>query len=151
MAVTHQLIKPLDLVYVKLSGVITLQEISEALRAYAADSSFHPKHRQLIDLRSLDDATVGMWEMSEYKDLYDSLFPNLSNPIPVAIVASSSFGKRLSRMYSLAIRGSHVIDLKLYNDLDAALEHLRVQKDTFYQHMQYPDQGVVIPFGRSKT
>lgn len=151
MATTYRILVPINLVYVQLSGTINLQEISEALQSYVVDSDFNPNQKQLIDLRSMRDAFTVMWEMGQYKKLYEKLYEDLPKPIPVAIVTSSPFGKRLAWMYSRVMKDRQTLNLEVFHDIESALLHFGLQEEIFVEHLHRSGNADVIHLNRYRT
>lgn len=150
MPITFQIFEPQNLVYVRLTGRIHLQDAKESLQAYVKDSKFDPNHRQIIDLCQMTDAIAAVWEMSEYKKLYDTLYKDFPRPVSVAMVTSSPFSKRLAWMYSKVMKDRRTLDLHVFHELSSALRHFGEKDDSFIHAVPEHVGENVVHFNRVK-
>jgi hypothetical protein len=146
MAATYQIFSPLNLKYVEISGRTNLKELSELLDKYLMDRDFHPSQRQLIDLRNLDYAVSSFWEMFSLKKTYTEAYRHNEKPIPVAIVTSSAFSKRLIWMFSRVMKDKRTMDVLSFEDMQSALQHFAVLEEDFAKCVERAKSNVVIKF-----
>lgn len=132
MAASYEICCSLNLKYVQISGKTNLKELRLLLEKYLADPDFDSGHRQLIDLREMEDAIAGFWEMLTFKKIYVKAYEKYQ-PIKVTIIAETPFSKRLCWMFSRVMKDKKTMDVTVLNSFPAALSHLNLAADALDQ------------------
>lgn len=151
MPASYQVFTPLNLVYVRLSGTVTLHQIRDSLCLYVSDEAFDPTQRHLIDLRLVTDSLTLFWELKEIKKLYDRLYSAPFKPVNVTLVATSPISRRLAWMYSRVMKDKVTITLDVFGEIEPALKRLNVPMDAFDKACRDARNNQVIEFSDYKA
>lgn len=144
MPVTYRILQAIDLVCVKHSGVIDLNQLVAALQKYTSDPAFRPTQRQLVDIRHLEGAIAGFWEMDEFRKIFGQFYDQRTTPVSVALVTDSEFGERLAWMYGRVMKDETIVKLDVFKSIESALDHLSINKEEFDRLMEKESEAAVV-------
>ena len=126
MPATYTIFPELSLKYVTIAPSVELSELLELARQYFDDPEYHPQNRFLVDATALQRSSGGFVEAYQLHSFYKRMIGPVPKPLDIAIVAPGDFAYGLSHMFLVLSHLSNFMKVKIFDNLDGALEWLAV-------------------------
>ncbi|MGH1369281.1 MAG: hypothetical protein ACRBCL_11760 [Maritimibacter sp.] len=120
MALTFQILPGEGIVYVKYTGVMTVQESFAQLAAYQAHPDFRPTHKHLVDLADITDFERNFPEIIRLQATKVEMVSAAPTPTLLAYYAPNAMAQAAARAALKSWEGlSHVIPLLAKSESEA--------------------------------
>ena len=112
-----------------ISGAVTFDELTAALRTIYQDPAFQPEHNSLWDLRRADVTAIDAAQVRGLTDLVRKRWGSSGRP-RAAIVVVREFDFGLARMYELRLDSLGSGEVQVFRCIDDAHEWFGGDQDT---------------------
>lgn len=107
--------------YVNVQGTTDISELYSLALMYFDDPLFSDDNRIIIDLTHLKNAKAKFKDVMKLKRIYSDRFRHTGKVVQIAIIAPTSLGYGVSRMFASIAATGKVMKVNIYRDVaDAA-------------------------------
>jgi hypothetical protein len=129
MTVEYDFFEEWKLVWVKISGRVTFEQMIAYLRSLSKDPRYRPPMNKLVDFRECRDYALTREEAEKFAGLNRELSTVFANE-KCAIVAPGDLEYGMSRAHEMYTTGSG-LDITVFRQLRDALNCLGIDTDPF--------------------
>lgn len=129
MALTHNIVSQLKLVYVRCEGIITLNGLMNHIEELAKDPRYIKPMKKLVDFRSVEDVSLSQHEIVDFVDKKAELNKQFGGE-QCAIVAPDDSVYEMARIHDALIGIKEPsIETCVFRNIEEALRWLKIRPD----------------------
>lgn len=129
MTVEYSFIEERNLVWVRMGGTVTFEQMAGYLKSLSKDPRYNPPMKKLVDFRKCLDYPLTREEAEEFARLNRELSSVFSDE-KCAMVAPGDLQYGMSRVHEMYTTGSG-LEIAVFRQLRDALNWLEVDADRF--------------------
>lgn len=118
MPIEHEFDAGARVLLVRMSGIVTDEDVLAYAEMITSDETLDPAHDELIDLREIETPLATTRTLRRVADLFRS-FERQPESVKVAFIATSDAAYGIARMYQ-AFRAESAAEMRVFREMDEA-------------------------------
>jgi hypothetical protein len=126
MTAKYIIVPELSLKYVKVTDTTDFSELYSLALMYFDDPLFSDDNRFIIDLTFLTNTKASFKDVLKLKNIYSDRFRYSGKAIQIAIIAPTSLGYGISRMFASLAATGKVMKVMVSREIDDVAHYFRL-------------------------